>query len=214
VSRPANRFDLEVRPPLAADLIGDANDFTSPSSSDATPSSSNISSPSGNVMPLPGPSHRYSMYDEGKLASRVSSRSVTSSVPLSKAFSIHSSSPGPALRSYNSGLPRPASRISSLPTGALPTLNTKQSTSGRSFVSNSNPHGVKEVVQYISANDIINVADDDYRDKSSEFEMRYTAVECDANHFPSNYSLRTMENGRNIKVFIVVTMYNEDMDEL
>ncbi|KAJ3128061.1 Chitin synthase, class 2 [Nowakowskiella sp. JEL0407] len=41
--------------------------------------------------------------------------------------------------------------------------------------------------------------------------MRYTAVTCDANQFPTQgYTLRQQEYGRPTELFVVVTMYNED----
>ncbi|KAJ3130294.1 Chitin synthase, class 2 [Nowakowskiella sp. JEL0407] len=48
--------------------------------------------------------------------------------------------------------------------------------------------------------------------RGEEFEtMRYTAATCDPNDFVANgYNLRLASYGRNIEMFIVVTMYNED----
>eukprot|EP00474_Spongospora_subterranea_P005503 CRZ05961.1 hypothetical protein [Spongospora subterranea] len=200
----SSRFNLEVRAPTAADLNPvDPNQITSPSSQSF--SSSDLSSPSA-IAPINrfSSNHgRYSPYG----ASAYSSRSVASA--------ITSSSAPVGIRSYASGPAHAPSLISSLATGRIDSLKTKQSSGGtRSLVSSSNPYGVKEVVQYLTAADVMSDDEVSGPDKTSEFEMRYTSVECDADHFAANYSLRTMENGRNIKVFIVVTMYNEDTDEL
>ncbi|KAJ1565946.1 Chitin synthase, class 2 [Nowakowskiella sp. JEL0078] len=48
--------------------------------------------------------------------------------------------------------------------------------------------------------------------RGEEFEtMRYTAATCDPNDFASSgYNLRLTQYSRNIELFIVVTMYNED----
>ncbi|KAI8997956.1 chitin synthase-domain-containing protein [Gaertneriomyces semiglobifer] len=50
-----------------------------------------------------------------------------------------------------------------------------------------------------------------YRDSEEFTHMRYTAVTCGADDFPSKgYSLRQQEYKRQTEIFVVVTMYNED----
>ncbi|KAJ3101255.1 Chitin synthase, class 2 [Phlyctochytrium planicorne] len=50
-----------------------------------------------------------------------------------------------------------------------------------------------------------------YRDEDEFTKMRYTACTSDADNFASaGYTLRQIEFGRTVEMFIVVTMYNED----
>jgi|EP00937_MAST-01D_sp_MAST-1D-sp2_P001351 cellulose synthase/poly-beta-1,6-N-acetylglucosamine synthase-like glycosyltransferase len=55
-----------------------------------------------------------------------------------------------------------------------------------------------------------------HRDASEFTDLRYTAVECKSpiEFDKYGYKLRCSENGRQVKVFIVVTMYAEDDQEL
>ncbi|KAJ3113391.1 Chitin synthase, class 2 [Phlyctochytrium bullatum] len=49
-----------------------------------------------------------------------------------------------------------------------------------------------------------------YKQGTEFTHLRYTAATCDPNDFPNQYTLRAKEYGRNIKIAVVVTMYNED----
>ncbi|KAJ3417009.1 Chitin synthase, class 2 [Chytridiales sp. JEL 0842] len=52
-----------------------------------------------------------------------------------------------------------------------------------------------------------------YKDDEEFFTMRYTGVTCDPNDFKSRgYNLRPSSFKRDIELFVVVTMYNEDLE--